>query len=226
MTDQKERPILFSGLMVKAILEDRKTQTRRVIKPQPQTDGCLTRWRDIELSTSAFENCAGPRMAQYCPYGRAGERLWVRETWGYYRPFAGDVTDRILYKADLDECGQCPLELDGETVMVNVREPYKPSIHMPRKASRLLLEIVSLGAERLREIDAEGAQAEGCSGRYGKDSDGIKQEFWSPEEAFAELWDDINGKRAGCTWEANPWVWVINFKRIEGEGAAGKRVQE
>lgn len=198
----KERPILFSGPMVKAILDGRKTQTRRVIKPQPSISG-------------PYEGFLYGRTFGYtCPYGSKGEALWVRETWRYdretdYKP--------IAYRAD----GQI------------ASEKWKPSIFMPRWASRITLEITDVRVERVKDISPHNALAEGIrqiskdaglTWKYGiSDNDGYPghdNHGWpwkdfrrSPVEAFKKLWDSINGKK--YPWESNPWVWVIEFKRIK-----------
>jgi hypothetical protein len=166
----KERPILFSGPMVRAILEGRKTQTRRIVKPQPL---CIASGEWI-MNGSA------------CKYGKPGDRLWVRETWWAPRDDVRGEYKReyIKYAATLDGMGQ---------------PTWKPSIHMPRWASRINLEVVSVRVERLQNISEEDARAEG---------------IWQPNWplSWRQLWESING--AG-SWEANPWVWVVEFKRIE-----------
>ncbi len=175
-----ERPILFGAAMVRAILEGRKTQTRRAMKPQP------AELRDIK--------------GQDCPYGRQGERLWVRET------FCVDEDDQpvVLYRAtDHESCGQ----------------PWRPAIFMPRSASRITLEITAVRVERLQDISEEDAKAEGaefgfCVGRdFHEPCDPEDAVASSYKQGFAFLWDSINAKR-GLGWEANPWVWVVKFKRL------------
>jgi len=166
----KERPILFSGPMVRAILEGRKTQTRRIVKPQPLRD----------RGVMAFNDGEHPQMR--CPYGKPGDRLWVRETWC---PDVEPYTFR--YKADGDE----PLER------------WRPSIHIPRWASRITLEVVSVRVERLQNISEDDALAEGIT---------LVERGTSPVDQFNKLWESINGPGS---WEANPWVWVVEFKRIE-----------
>lgn len=174
----KERPILFSGPMVRAILADRKTQTRRIVKPQSAvlTDQMARR---LGVRPPAVENAA----VIPCPYGQAGDRLWVRETWALH-----PETGSLLYKAD-------------DAAPNNIK--WKPSIHLPRKHSRILLEVVDTGVERLKSISRENAQAEGT------DSDPAAAD---PIGSFAKYWDYINGAEA---WDINPWVWVVGFKRIE-----------
>lgn len=203
--------------MVRAILDGRKTQTRRVVKPQPYIDSqgnaC---WNSINFGQDGsgrplFRTLASPLPCSknkrvLCPYGRPSDRLWVRETWGHFEraPKAGD---QIYYRAD----GEC-LEI----------EPWRPSIHMPRWASRLALEITGIRVERLQDISEADAIAEGCTqfpnGYYRGGPhkvSGLKQ-MASAVHAYRDLWESING--AG-SWDANPWIWVVDFKRLEG-GAA------
>lgn len=165
----KERPILFSGEMVRAIFDGRKTQTRRLHK-----------------------TVGGSIHPENCPYGNPGERLWVRET---FRPF---FKDGFIYLAD---AGTHRLNARSEEEAKKNWPGWKPSIHMPRKACRLTLEILSLKVQRLNDISEEDAQAEGAK---------IEDALEPYRYAFRCLWESING--AG-SWEQNPWVWVIEFKK-------------
>lgn len=227
----RERPILMSGPMVRAILEGRKTQTRRVMKPQPQPNGiwskslgdflCLideyppsaTIWNGAWLGADAGElNC--------CPYGVPGDRLWVRETWQYvdetgeadkseslrnrlgatapFRGVQGDrpITWRAVYRAD----GEASHPEYGPIL-------WRPSIYMPRWASRLLLEIKSVRVERLCDISEEDARAEGVAKAEATDG------AMSYALGFSDLWDSIYAPK-GFGWCENPWVWVVEFERI------------
>ena len=174
----KERPILFSGPMVRAILADRKTQTRRIVKPQSAvlTDQMARR---LGVRPPAVENAA----VIPCPYGQAGDRLWVRETWALH-----PETGSLLYKAD-------------DAAPNNIK--WKPSIHLPRKHSRILLEVVDTGVERLKSISREDAQAEGMDNNPGTNC---------PIDKFFNYWCYLNGFDS---WDANPWVWVVKFKKLE-----------
>lgn len=213
MSEIKERPILFSAPMVRAILEGRKTVTRREVKKKAALD-CLA---------AGFEPAflALPGNADLCPYGKVGDRLWVRETWycdhlevtrgPYLKPDDLDIGEALnngtlVYAAD----GLAPYEQEQPT--------WKPSIHMPRWACRILLEITDVRVERLNAISDEQALAEGV--RLYTDHaelgnwyhvDGIETYSAEPRKSFELLWSLING---ADSWTANPWVWVVEFKRV------------
>lgn len=222
-TQIKEHPILFSGPMVRAILEERKTQTRRVIKPQPfdpkKDYGSYFREKPEQWS---------------CPYGQPGDRLWVRETWyiddlAFWRPIPlkepDDFDNRSLYyRADGECCKQIP-----ECACAEVGPPpWRPSIHMPRWISRITLEVISVRVERLQEITTEDAIAEGfdCNtyrewydteeGHHLQRLHALAQYHGEPIAAFGFGWDRINAKR-GFDWNKNPWVWVVEFKKREDQ---------
>ncbi|MBU6957186.1 hypothetical protein KRR23_05450 [Pseudomonas sp. CVAP len=230
MTDIKERPILFSAPMVRAILEGQKTVTRRAMKIQPDDDASIT----VETYNVAVTNRhggqeAGPEVfgawwrdgesGCKCPYGKPGDRLWVRETWfcdhfevmrgPYLKPDDLDIgaardDGTLVYAAD----GLTPYELE--------QPAWKPSIHMPRWVSRIPLEITDVRVERLQDIDEEQAQAEGIGDhefwcRQPYDQDGAPTcdcDSISYEESFQRLWNSTGGN-----WDANPFVWVVEFKR-------------
>lgn len=190
MSEMSERPILFSGSMVTAILEGRKTMTRRVVKPQPelyQSYGTTcVRWKDrIATPLVIAPDC----MKRMSPYGIPGDRLWVRETWGRHE--VGEDTF-IVYRADSGSDG------DGA--------PWRPSIFMPRDACRIILEITGVRVERLQDITDEDIIAEGAFDRQWTRVDNNVQKCW------IELWNSINGK--SYPWNSNPWVWVISFERV------------
>lgn len=198
-----ERPILFSGPMVRAILDGSKTQTRRVVK------GTALEW----LDDFAPSFVASPGNA-LSPYGFAGDHLWVRETWST----ANGNGHRTVYRADLGtERWPRSVEVPGDDERI-----WRPSIHMPRRASRLTLRVTDVRVERLQEITAEDAVAEGVPEvpRCGCEACS-RQSGFCPADAseqameFAALWDSINGAREGCSWAANPWVWCVSFERLE-----------
>lgn len=194
----KERPILFSAPMVRAILDGRKTQTRRVVKPQPHDTHEIECgiYHPTVIDRHGEEDAGPPIFGAYsmdgewgckCPYGQPGDRLWVREAFGT----CDSYVPHVFYRAD----GEAP----------NHDFKWKPSIHMPRWASRVTLEIVSVRVERLQGINRGDAMAEGCPfPNMARETD--------PRTWFVDLLESING--AG-SWEANPWVWVIEFKRVQ-----------
>jgi oligoribonuclease NrnB/cAMP/cGMP phosphodiesterase (DHH superfamily) len=203
----EERPILFSGAMVQAILEGRKTQTRRIVKHYgtnlirrvsgPSRDGTFDFIFPDELDPAKD----GIGHLVKCPYGQPGDRLWVRETW---KPHPDPVNNALIIYKTTD--GGCWPDL-----------PWRPSIHMPRWASRILLEITGVRVERLQEISEKDAIAEGIerinAGDHWawRDYSGNRQAL-SPVFSYQSLWESINGPGS---WAVNPWVWVLEFRRIE-----------
>ena len=207
----KEHPILFSCEMVKAILDGQKTMTRRVVKPQPPT-----RVTDIISLCgewlSAYPNRKAIKPFEYktvCPYGVHGDRLWVRETWNVFTVGWDDYNGgwEIGYQYE-----EIPKKLPEHCNIVYAAShaddgPFRPSIHMPRWASRITLEIASIRVERLQDISEEDAQEEGII---------TDPKLWDAcyIDGFIRLWDSINAAR-GFSWERNPWVWVIEFKKLK-----------
>ena len=211
----KERPILFKAPMVQAILSGQKTQTRRVIKPQPQmvANRTIEPWSGNALDLQRLLEKSG----KHCPYGQPGDQLWVRETW-----FDAEsaLHSCVLYKASDDHPG-------NEVV-------WRSPIHMPRWASRILLEIVSVRVERLQDISEVDAIAEGMLSlrnrawdrqhfpewRYLFDEAVAKDEKPpigpSPKQCYEALWNAIHGPDA---WDANPWVWAMEFRRFDNQPA-------
>lgn len=192
----KEHPILFSGPMVKALLDGKKTQTRRIIKEQPPSTVRGRPWCSVE------------DMINECPYGHVGDRLWVRETWANVDQ--GDGTSVVEYRADTGNKypGHWPEDMGDDSECGR----WKPSIHMPRKASRITLEIVDIRVERLKQISEDDAEAEGAIiGHY---YSGSYREPKTYKQAFSDLWNSINEKR-GFSWRKNPWVWAVQFKMIK-----------
>lgn len=182
----RERPIIFSAPMVRALIAGTKTVTRRIVKPS--------------VAAIANEGIVGDRL---CPYGVKGDRLWVRETHAF-GPTVDDPDDwrdnpddwAVFYRADGDER---PWKTSYEEEAEEIAPPWRPSIFMPRWASRITLEVVSVRVERLHSIDDADALREGVHGGS----------LTSDAEAFAHLWDEINGDRA--PWSSNPWVWRVEF---------------
>ena len=206
-TKVKERPILFSGPMVRAILEGRTTQTRRVIKPKHEffvDDG-------HDGINRVYYPCyvTGEPEPQeiLCPYGSVGERLWVRETWAVV-PKVSD--DGPKHKAKGDGTGATwRADWNGNPSGF----PWKPSIHMPRWASRITLEVTGVRVERLNDISEADAYSEGVTipSHYKFASNGRPNDRNEARVTFETLWESINGPES---WPLNPWVWVVEFKRI------------
>jgi hypothetical protein len=237
----REHPILFSGPMVKAILEGRKTETRRVIKHpgdflggggksnrEEWDDPRRWGWEDPENPTHFIVLARNPEPGSVpvrCPYGKSGDQLYVKETWALVKPWHepdfGYIEDFeewvsplpkqkpkdwvVMYRADWGSDHNHP---DDRLFR------WRPSIHMPRWASRLTLEITAIRVERLQEISLNEVIAEGIE----PVQDGPHaNQYWREETGakFIDLWDKINGSRDDCSWEANPFVWVIGFRRID-----------
>jgi hypothetical protein len=243
------KPILFSAEMVRAILEGRKTQTRRVVKPQPTEGGLhwvtacggdFAAWQDACLLLDEHSEDGGP-CQRTCPYGKPGDTLWVREAFcahwcepprdapQSYRIVTGDELPPIKQEnGDLYQ----PVPSDVMTVWYGAEgdKPFhmkwRPSIHMPRWASRITLRITDIRVERLQNIEGQhpsesDAIAEGVRAVHHGDGEYYYSAFrdepnpknWcDPADAFKELWNKINGPGA---WEANPWVWVVAFERVK-----------
>lgn len=205
----KERPIIFSTESVRAILEGRKTQTRRVIKPQPeQSPNCKI---DIRWGFRYFNKEHLDEMNRFCPYGQVGEGLWVRETWALRND-----GKQVIHKAGYEDIVRA-LDLqefakEQGLPMPNIK--WRSAFFMPRWASRITLEITEVRVERLQEISEEDVMAEGEPymplPKEGLLSFGYTKPYKYTREHFAYAWDPLNTKR-GYGWETNPWVWVILF---------------
>ncbi|WP_413730829.1 hypothetical protein [Sodalis sp. RH22] len=224
-TINKERPILFNTEMVRAILDGRKTQTRRAVR-FPFRDkywGCELAGNELagELKAGRFRNS---------PLGQLGDRLWVRETWGvvshafnddgfripwtphrpatpvHEMPFGnGYYSGHVIYRADGGFIWSGDDDGDGE------RTAWHPSIHMPRKASRIDLMITGVRVERLQDVTDEDARSEGCPTALPKNLDDYRQaRTW-----FRGLWSEIYGEES---WAVNPWLWVISFELLAKDG--------
>ena len=227
----KERPILFKGAMVRAILSGHKTQTRRVVKPQPQISehGYLAG----EWLGKPFLSCGEPLllptledMPLECPYGQVGDLLYVRETFCYVHPdeWHGHVAtcpsaEKWPGHPEDWEMGSRNFGIafaadgDGESQLIGENVRWRPSIHMPKWASRLWLRVVDVQVERLQDISSEDALAEGirpiADRKYTSGDDAADN-----SSRFQWLWNRINTER-GYSWESNPFVWVVEFERVE-----------
>jgi len=201
----KERPILFNGAMVRALLDGTKTQTRRVVKPQPSASsdsailGPDSVWRFSHPTLRGPVSHATDDVR--CPYGQPGDRLWVRETWTHPLHHSHPIA---LYRATDESAALAHLDFDR----------WIPSIHMPRWASRITLEVTDVRVERLNDCSEMDAMAEGMpfnASAVGTPTPGARPGP-SAIAAYRGLWESING--AG-SWELNPWVWVLGFKRLK-----------
>jgi hypothetical protein len=209
MEQIKERPILFSAPMVRAILEENKTQTRRVVKLPSWSS---QNWDDFDIDDEPQVICAktGCFSSIPSPYGKVGDRIWVKETW------------RTIGDAPLSQCidsGDVSYRADADDVDYGLFK-WRPSIFMFRWASRITLEITNVSVERVQDISEEDAIAEGIykmsSGYWSGGVHPVKgtpKHLPTAKEGFQDLWDSINGKK--FPWDSNPWVWVIQFKISE-----------
>lgn len=210
-------PILYSTPMVQAINEDRKTQTRRTknleyINEKPDNWFFLkSLLRSDGVLFFLFEGFQGDSKLVKCPYGQPGDVLWVRETFHYVHDAETNKFLKYGYKADWSI---------GITSHPKNKGIWRPSIHMPKEAARLFLQIQDIRVERLQDISENDAIAEGVA-FVGKTPSGHNlykdyrerfiEPFFAPENSFMSLWVSINGQRS---WMSNPWVWVIEFEKI------------
>ena len=214
MSQVKERPIMFSAPMVRAILESRKTVTRRALNAQAlknigygvQLGECYELPREGPLHPNSIGY-----YTDFCPFGQPGDRLWVRETFidlrgtgVEHRPDPDGPLQRYAYAAD------CRPGSHSDEARKYFGLKYKPSIHMPRAACRILLEITDVRVERLQDISRADIRAEGlhCPPELASDDVSPNYRDWYPA-AWRELWESTGGD-----WNTNPWVWVVEFKRV------------
>lgn len=223
------KPIIFSGPMVRAIFERRKTQTRRVIRPKPSDDVSMGYY---SKTLGAWQWCDGmnnhiwppPKNRKgagvSCPYGQPGDLLWVRETWGWHQWDDASIQGKRhpVYRAD----GESPGPMDfGEPGF------WMPSIHMPRALSRLTLRITDVRVERLQDISEDDARAEGVDNDCWIDGEAMSSVWFNYQrncwdgglsgaaDSFRTLWDSINANKHGRAWGQNPWVWALSFEVAE-----------
>lgn len=216
----RERPILFNGPMVRAVLNGDKTQTRRAkaldyfSNPENDPAGWWCARVDAGVAYMVYKNSPHERAVK-CPYGQPGDRLWVRETWQHANHPFGPYQEHtpIFYRADyLDD----PHGPDGELSAEGRYREWRPSIHMPRAACRLVLEVARVRVERLQAINHMDALAEGVG--VNPSAAGVTMTTPPgeslPRVMFRALWEQINGPGA---WDVNPWVWAVEFRRAGGE---------
>ncbi len=220
----REKPILMNTEMVQATLAGNKTQTRRIISPQPTLLGNDITW---EITTGH----SGPgwyghttdypdegALHYKCPYGQPGDLLYVRETFGE------DYTTSVQVRSQTVPTATTVYRADGHK-MSDSGTGWKPSIHMPKRAARIWLKVTNVRVERVQDISEEDAAAEGCNNA---ESEAAKEIGWyeKPRRAFSRLWDSINGTTRlsngntsiANSWAANPWVWVVEFEVISTNG--------
>lgn len=236
----KERPIIFSGPMVRAILDGRKTQTRRPVdmtnphrpisflggegeEDDPEQWGYFFDGPDhngyMVLARGLDERRNHGSISIRCPYGDVGDRLWVRETWCLAHPDYHTEQEGEKLGRTIQDGRWCHYAATDDVDDNDGKSPWRPPLFMPRWASRILLEIAEVRIQRLQDISEEDARAEGVK----RDDAPCDHKRASCEEigclgpthrsTFCELWDSLNAKRA--PWVENPWVWAITFKRVE-----------
>lgn len=229
-----ERGMIFNAEMVRAILDGRKTQTRRIVKPQREGDGWSVKETQAPMSARHTHDWWLPTAIRPysalpgCPYGVVGDRIWVRET--FQGPlFNYDQMDAYSKDSSMFERPEfCIYRADGKAAPEyydaddNLQCRWRPSIHMPRWASRITLEITDVRVERLNSISEADAAAEGVGSDLWFAANGVPEEEWtslgehgaervSHINTFATLWESIYGAES---WQANPWVWVIEFEQV------------
>lgn len=235
----KERGMIFNAEMVRAIIDGRKTQTRRIMKPQPEPCPRGGHWwpsnvfktmLHIEEEMQNGKGGWGGLVGDACPFGDVGDRIWVRETWGAVsheldedgriQPWTPDRPATVIHEMPFGNgyySGHAIYAADGDFTWgdddgyEDGRSCWKPSIHMPRAASRILLEITDIRVERLASVSDEDAGKEGYPADPSPFGGPMDKWLW-----FRQLWDGIYPEQS---FKHNPWVWVIEFKRVEG-GAA------
>lgn len=198
----RERPILLNAPMVLATLDDLKVNTRRLVK------GDLSWLDDFEPGP------VGPDAIHRCPYGKPGDRLWVRENWTHVPSSAYRMSEGVQQTVDPNDPDMAAIYAAGWDRSI---PKWRPSIHMPRWASRISLEITGVSVERVQSIDETSARGEGVLHPSLGDTVwagwmGVPRSNCPPVTAFAILWMEIYGREA---WDANPWVWVVDFKRVQ-----------
>ncbi|EFH6022636.1 hypothetical protein [Escherichia coli] len=207
----KERGMIFNDEMVRAILEGRKTQTRRPVK-NVRADNCLVIRKPTKKRNGVYTHVMDAPEHGLCPFGNVGDRIWVRETFNAFwldNDVIQEIKDGVSLASEL-----CDYKADYSDSS-KPAEGWTPSIYMPRWASRILLEITDVRVERLNDISEKDARSEGVRWSDGKPNKmGLATELVVyAKDTFTSLWKSIYSEES---WNANPWVWVIEFKRIQG----------
>ncbi len=236
----KETPMLMCGEMVRATFEDRKTETRRVMKPQPPSWALphlqVGKWHHFQgthpQGKCGHDKCCCTAIGDDamwtlgCPYGGCGDRLWVRETWAAWSSFESNGPDEVEGTSkDLIEQGLCQAHISYRADHQTTANRWRPSIFMPRWASRITLEITDVRVQRVQEISEDDAMAEGIvkqeeglflvPGVFQSFNKTVNEWRVTAREAYGCLWDSLNSHRPGCSWSSNPFVWAIAFRRVK-----------
>lgn len=244
-----EHGILFSAPMVRAILDGDKSQTRRVVSPRNSLvngdtpcmkadPDILAAWPNLDFgdvfvdpgpspmgNSGPYMQVAGRDGSRHRVYPRVqhGDRLWVRENWQLIRPMRnseGIVDDELIWPGPIPKVDPRGKRLVDDWCVGYAADgdegPWRPSIYLPRWACRIVLEVTAVRPERLQAITGNDAVSEGVPGPICSD----EAYGWDPTDAFQTLWESINGKRPGCAWSDNPWVWALTFKRLHSESEA------
>lgn len=234
----KELPIIMGAESVLEILERRKSQTRRVVNPRKYNIGgwdMPVSKSDVEAGYPVYQDNNGDfhSVVERCPYGKVGDRLWVRESWSTLTYHEGDVPIHIVkdhknIEHDVVYYAECPdfSWTDGDGFLEYRKDGmetshWKSPIFMPRWASRITLEITDIRVERVQDITEEDAIAEGISREFAFECNGWVPSYADPDSGgyadyitgYRTLWNSLNAKR-GFPWEKNPWVWIIDFKVV------------
>jgi len=204
-----DKPIIFSGPMVRALLEGRKTQTRRLIKPQPYTvEGVVFTWEGPKSAFLCGPQAVVPNLRDHGAIRFApGDRLYVREAHALVPSSAYRMSPGVPYAVNDEDGSQACVYREGWE-RSQPGTGWRPSIHMPRWASRLTLTVTEVRVQRLQEITWDDAVAEGCAGVLGPDPDFPDEWDAAPDEQFRDLWNSLHGPVA---WDANPWVVAVSF---------------
>ena len=203
----KEKPILFKDEMIRAILEGRKTQTRRIARNVHFDSKYRAKWKAVRKHTEVSIDTPAAMLGDVCPYGQPGDQLWVREKFATHFIWDDLPPGHIDIQNHSDGFFYADGTITNPGCEDHQRGKWRPSIHMPRFASRITLEITDVRVERLQDISAEDAKAEGV--------EPFHLNGWCDDQKFRgeffNLWMEINGPDS---WDANPWVWVIEFKQV------------
>jgi hypothetical protein len=213
------RPILFTTQMVQAVLDKRKTQTRRPLKIEDPRHHRIDFENGIVKESTQIAGCWHVVKKHKCPFGKVGGALWVRETWKPY--WDDELFMTVKYKADdalskpeiacNDDGHKFASMFEHESELDNDNSKWRPNIHMFRWAARMWLPVINIRIERVQDISEADAKAEGVALSCGE----MSSDYPNYKRTFHKLWDSLYGKKAGQSWDDNPWVWVADFKVVK-----------